>query len=175
MNKIVVELSDEGIDKAIKKIEQYQRKIIKQAKSFGKRVAEEIGQNAEVRFSSSIVNDLKSGGSEMVDADITVTGRNGKYVVTARGKDVAFVEFGAGVYHNGTAGSSPHERGVELGMTIGSYGKGLGKSKSWGFYANEGDKTSLVITRGTPATMPMYRATQDIKQDLLRIAREVFR
>lgn len=38
-----------------------------------------------------------------------------------------FIEFGAGIHYNGSAGSSPHPKGNEFGYTIGSYGKGLGK------------------------------------------------
>ena len=36
-------------------------------------------------------------------------------------------EFGSGVYHNGSVGTSPNPYGDDLGLTIGSYGKGHGK------------------------------------------------
>jgi hypothetical protein len=81
------------------------------------------------------------------------------------------VEFGAGVYHNGSVGSSPHPKGVELGYTIGSYGKGYGKGRAWGYY----DNGELRITRGTPAKMPMYTATQSIINKAVSIAREVWK
>lgn len=43
------------------------------------------------------------------------------------GRELLFIEFGAGIHYNGSAGSSPHPKGNEFGYTIGSYGKGLGK------------------------------------------------
>lgn len=52
-------------------------------------------------------------------------------LVIAHGQDAIFIEFGTGVYHNGLG--SPHPKGEELGMTIGSYGKHLGLRRTWSF------------------------------------------
>lgn len=102
---------------------------------------------------------------------IDVQNKNKRHVsiIVADGKDAVWVEFGAGVYHNGSVGSSPHPKGVELGYTIGSYGKGYGKGRAWGYYDESG---VLHITRGTPATMPMYNATKSIIDKAVSIARE---
>ena len=80
------------------------------------------------------------------------------------------VEFGAGVYHNGSPGSSPHPHGAELGMTIGGFGKGNGKKEVWGFYENG----ELKLSRGTPARMPMALAITTVCNDIQSIAKEVF-
>ena len=80
-------------------------------------------------------------------------------------------KFGAGVYHNGSVGSSPNPFGNDLGFTIGSYGKGYGKKQAWGYYDENGD---LVITRGTPASMPLYNAAQEVMRKAVEIAKEVF-
>ncbi len=86
-----------------------------------------------------------------------------------RGEDVAFVEFGAGVHYNGTG--SPHPLGVELGYTIGSYGHGQGTQDHW-WYEDENGIT--VISYGTEATMPMYKADQHIRNNFVDIAKRVF-
>ena len=86
-----------------------------------------------------------------------------------RGEDVAFVEFGAGVHYNGTG--SPHPLGVELGYTIGSYGHGQGTQDHW-WYEDENGIT--VISYGTEATMPMYKADMEIRQKFADIAKNVF-
>ena len=57
-----------------------------------------------------------------------------------------------------------------MGYTIGSYGKGLGKRKVWGYY-RDGE---LILTHGTPATMPMYNALKQACDNIWSIAREVF-
>jgi hypothetical protein len=48
---------------------------------------------------------------------------------------------------------------------------GNGSKQIWGYYADNGD---LVLTRGTKATMPMYNASQEIINNVVRIAKEVF-
>lgn len=88
------------------------------------------------------------------------------------GKDLFFIEFGAGTSYNGDVGSSPHPKGEEFGFTIGSYGKGYGARKVWGYYADSGE---LVLTRGVKATMPVYSAEMEIISSVLKVAREVFR
>ena len=90
--------------------------------------------------------------------------------VIAEGEDAVWCEFGAGVYHNGSAGSSPNPYGKDLGFTIGNYGKGYGKRTAWGYF----EDGELVITRGTPASMPMYNAVQEVARKAIEIAREVF-
>lgn len=170
MVNIKIDLSSESIDKAIKEIEKYKKKIYRKSEEFTRRVAEEIGDNASVRFNNSIVNDLIDGTSTYADVDVSIDGMGNTFTVKASGKEVAFIEFGSGVYHNGSAGTSPHPKGVEMGVTIGSYGYGYGARKAWA-YKEDGN---ILITRGTPSTMPMYRAMQDVKLDLIRIAKEVF-
>lgn len=87
------------------------------------------------------------------------------------GKELLFIEFGAGVYYNGAAGSSPHPKGGEFGYVIGSYGKGHGKQKIWGYYADTGE---LVLTHGVEATMPMYKASLEIADKIVDVAKKVF-
>ena len=89
----------------------------------------------------------------------------------ASGEDAIWAEFGAGVYHNGSAGASPHPKGSEFGFTIGGYGYGQGKKAVWGFY--EGDE--LMLTHGAPASMPMYRSVQWVCDEIYKIAKEVFK
>lgn len=87
------------------------------------------------------------------------------------GKELLFIEFGSGVYYNGAAGSSPHPKGEEFGYVIGSYGKGHGVQKVWGYYADSGE---LVLTHGVEATMPMYKASLEITHNVIKIAKDVF-
>jgi hypothetical protein len=54
---------------------------------------------------------------------------------------------------------------------IGEYGKGQGKQKAWGYY-DENDE--LVITRGNPAAMPMWYASEEIKNSVLKVVKEVY-
>ena len=167
----VIKISLDEIENAIKELEQYEKDMLNKIEIFRQRLADEINDEAQSLFNNSIVNDLIDGGSRSAEVTVTTTHKKNVSVVIAYGTDAVWVEFGAGVYHNGSVGSSPHPMGVKLGYTIGSYGKGRGKGRAWGYYENG----ELNITRGTPATMPMYNAMKSIIAKADSIAREVWK
>lgn len=167
----ISDLSEESIDQAIQEIEKYKKSFEKNCKTLCNRLAERIMDEAQRGFSGAIVDDLtaKSGGAKTANVAVSVEEKDGGYTVVANGEDAVWVEFGSGVHHNGAVGSSPNPYGLELGFTIGGFGKN-GVRDSWGFYENG----ELKITHGTPASMPMYRAVQTAIQDLDKLAKEVF-
>ncbi len=167
---IAFELSDKGISDALKQLRAYRLDIETKTKELQKRIAERISQEALANFAGAVCDDLVNGGTRSASVSISVETGETTSVVIASGTDAVFCEFGAGVYHNGAAGSSPHPKGAELGMTIGSFGKGHGARRAWGYY--EGD--TLVLTRGTPASMPMYNAYKAVCEEIYTIAKEVF-
>jgi hypothetical protein len=172
MAKVIkFKLDAKSIGEAIKELEKYEEDIKVKTDILRKRLADELATEAQMLFNSAVVDDLITGGSRSVSVSVTVSESGDISIVTADGEDAVWVEFGAGVYHNGSVGSSPHPKGVELGYTIGSYGKGYGKGRAWGYY----DNGELRITRGTPAKMPMYTATQSIINKAVSIAREVWK
>lgn len=174
MSKTVIKFSlgDKDIDRAISEVNKFKRDFRKKVDTYRKRIAEEIAVQASLNFGNSIVDDVIKGNSpHKADVQVSVSDRGSVTVIVAEGEDAVWCEFGSGVYHNGSVGSSPNPYGSELGFTIGSYGKGYGKKQAWGYYDEDGE---LVITRGTPATMPMYNAAQEVLRKSVEIAREVF-
>jgi hypothetical protein len=173
MSKTTIEigLNVASINKAIQDLEKHRQDVMQKSELFRRRVAELISDYSASGFNGAIVDDItpKSGGARVANVSMSVEDGDKVSVVIASGEDAVWVEFGAGVYHNGAAGSSPNPYGQELGFTIGGYGTN-GTKKTWGFY--EGDQ--LIITHGTPATMPMYNAVQRVVRDIDTIAREVF-
>jgi len=116
---------------------------------------------------------IESGSDTEHNSQIRVTSLKG-YAhadLIVEGKEILFIEFGAGVYYNGSAGLSPHPKGEEFGFLIGSYGKGYGAQKVWGYYADSGE---LVLTHGTRATMPMYNAFLKMYEEAPKIVKKVF-
>ena len=163
-------LSEHDIDRAIRELEQYKQDIIRKTELLRKKIAEKLADEARSGFAGAIVDDLLRGGVKTAEVEVTVNPGDNISVIIAKGKDAVWVEFGAGVYHNGSAGSSPHPKGSELGLTIGGYGKGRGKRQVWG-YRKDGE---LKLTHGTPAVMPMYNAMKIVCDEIADIAREVF-
>ncbi len=172
MKTIKISLCAADIDRALKELSDYKKSLAEKTEIFRKRVAEELKDYAKQLFDAA-EEDIISGGNDGLEpVDVKVEEREGGLsVVLASGPDAVFIEFGAGVYHNGAAGSSPHPKGREFGYTIGGYGKGFGKRKAWGYRDKSGQ---LIVTRGTEAMMPMLNAADRCAEIAARIAREVF-
>lgn len=167
-------LSESEISRALKELAEYKQEILRKTELLREKVAERLKDEAHSGFSGAVVDEqiLKGGSAspKYAQVDVSVDNRGSVTVVVAKGEDAVWVEFGAGVYFNGSPGSSPHPRGAELGMTIGGFGKGNGKKETWGFY----EDGELKLSRGTPARMPMSRAVTTVCNDIQEIAKEVF-
>lgn len=122
---------------------------------------------ARIGFESA----MHDGGNDVTVAETGEWIDDHTIAVNATGSMIAFIEFGSGVYYNGAAGSSPHPKGVELGMLIGEYGKGQGKKNTWFFYDSTG---AAVATHGNPPAMAMWDASQQMREQITTIARSVF-
>ena len=165
MSKKIIQckLGMQDIDRAIKELKAYKQEFLKKEKQLLERLAEIGVREASVRFTTAMYDGTN-------DVSVSLDTTNNGYAIVAKGQAVAFIEFGAGVYHNtGEPYPNPRPEGI---VGIGEYGKGKGKQKAWG-YKNENDE--VVITRGNPAAMPMWYASEEMKQSILKVAREVFR
>ena len=105
--------------------------------------------------------------------DVKSFGDTAMAKLVCEGREILFIEFGAGVSANYPVdvGGTKHPLGDEFGYLIGTYGMGNGAKQVWGYYSESGE---LVLTRGTKATMPMYHADQAIILMAEEIIREVF-
>jgi len=169
--KITIGLSEQDIDRAIRELAQYETEFKQKVELLREKVADRLAVEAQSGFNGAVVDDLIEGGQKFADVKVSVNNRGNLSVIVADGEDAVWVEFGAGVYHNSSPGSSPHPNGAELGFTNRYFGSGRGKQQMWRFKNDDGER---VWTHGTPATMPMYRAVQTVCDDIQSIAREVF-
>ena len=173
MGKKVIKciLSTDSIQKAIDQLREYERDIKRKTERLRERIANRLAADIDRGFDTATVDDIIRGGSpRTADVRVIIESHNPVTLVIARGEDAVWVEFGAGVFYNAPAGASPHPKGDSLNFKIGEYGKGHGKQRAWGYYSDG----ELIITRGTPAKMPMARAVGAVAEDIASIAREVF-
>lgn len=174
MNKtITIDVFDPAsIDAAVWEIKAYSQRIQRKTDELRERIAYFIAKDASAVFNTAVAEDDMREGviTGSVEVSVEPQGDN-TTVIIASGKDAVFMEFGAGVYYNGAVGSSPNPWGTGLGFTIGSYGKGNGAKEVWGYLGSDG---KIHLTRGTPASMPLYKAVQSVSRDIVKIAREVF-
>ena len=138
-----------------------------------RRLAELGCTRAKLDFSNAIYDGEN-------DVEVNIKPIDNGYAVVASGNAVMFIEFGAGVYYNGS-GSYPGE--LEPGVVgIGEYGQGRGKNNWWYYSGPLGNGTGepstkvpgLNITHGNPPAAAMYHAKREVQDAKDRIANEVF-
>lgn len=160
--KIVVPLSESGIQKIQDELMVYRKWQEEKARELAERLAALGATVASIRFSRAVYTGKK-------DVEVTVEALTNGYKVKADGESVLFIEFGSGV----TYGYGHPEAG-EFGMGPGTYPDGKGHwddPKGWYLPKSAGGGHTF----GNPPAMPMYEARKAIEQELPRIVKEVFR
>lgn len=155
--EITIDLTVESINKAIKEIEKFQKEVETRLDLLCKRLAE---------LGVSVVADdygYTRGGEITVDWEKVEDG----YLVTAAGKGVMFLEFGAG----DEAGTGFMGEDVPVDTAPGSWSSTHGKQYSEkGYWVWNGHVFTSVAPRSG-----MYFASERIKQEVESVAREVFK
>ena len=155
-------LSSKSIDKAIKELRAYRDSLDAKKDKLFEELANIGVKEASLRFTTAIYDGVN-------DSSVTLETIQNGYCIRAEGRAVAFIEFGAGVYHNPSEPyPDPRPEGI---VGIGEYGKGLGKRQAWGFRDESGE---LVITHGNPAAMPMWYASEEMRRAIKNKFKEVF-
>lgn len=159
---IKMSLSSKSIQDGIEELKAYRKSFKAKVGKLLEELANIGVKEASVRFTTAIYDGVN-------DSHVTLETIPGGYSIVAEGKAVAFIEFGAGVYHNpGEPYPDPRPDGI---VGIGEYGKGHGKQQAWGFRDESGE---LVITRGNPAAMPMWYASEEMRDSIKAKFVEVF-
>lgn len=160
--------SEKSLRKAAKKVRAYQNKLLANNKEFVKDLAV-VGLDEASKYLDVIAEDYAKPSFSTLQPHVYNGDKKGTMSTTIRlqGEQAVFVEFGAGVYYNGNPHGSPHPWGVELGFTIGDYGMHQGLKKAW---VHDGH-----LYKGTPAAMPLFHASEAIKQNARVLAMVDFR
>mgnify|MGYP003424934641 FL=1 len=172
MKTVKVPLSQRGIDTLLREIESYTVWLKERSQVLLDRLAQAGFEVASARFAKAAYDGTN-------DASVSMETRSeGVRAVVAVGASVLFVEFGTGVTY-----PDNHPQAAELGMKRGEYGQGHGKQSSWGYYGDPGtngvvkmkkDGSTVVITHGNPANMPMYETVKELEAMLPELVKEVF-
>ena len=172
MKTVKVPLSQRGIDTLLREIESYTVWLKERSQVLLDRLAQAGFEVASSRFAKAAYDGTN-------DASVSMETRSeGVRAVVAVGASVLFIEFGTGVTY-----PDNHPQAAELGMKRGEYGQGHGKQSSWGYYGDPGtngvvkmkkDGSTVVITHGNPANMPMYETVKELEAMLPDLVKEVF-
>ena len=159
---ITMSLSSQSIGDAIKQMKLFRKYLALKADELVEALARIGIKEASVRFTTAMYDGVN-------DSQVTLDAIKNGYCIKAEGRAVAFIEFGTGVYYNpGEPYPNPRPDGI---VGIGEYGKGYGKRNAWGYKDEAGE---LVITRGSPAAMPMWYASEEMRSAVLQKFVEVF-
>ena len=167
----------ESIKEAKKKIAGYKRRLQNRTKKLAERLAE-LGATYARDYFEAVVYDIDYYDGEPLEVtNIMVTAyedesdkQTTRFTISAWGKDVAFIEFGAGVHFNG-GGDPYHETRPDGIVGIGQYGQGRGKQQSWSYKGADGLSRR---TSGTPEQPGMWLSAQEMRSNIEKIAKEVF-
>lgn len=175
-----ITLSPASVAACIVDLKSYARSIEWKCETLRRRVALLMADVARKGFAGAIVDDLTEQtqdaigeGPREAHVNVTVEWDGDGALVVAHGTDAIWVEFGAGVFHNGSVGQSPNPLSAQngLGFTIGGYSRKEPKDKEkWAFVENG----QTLWSYGTPANMPLYHAVLAARDQIADIAREVF-
>lgn len=115
------------------------------------------------------------------ESSITVqlpTVNNNTMTIEVSGEKILFIEFGTGIVY-----PNDHPKAQEFGMIRGEYGQGKGSNRTWAYYGEKGtngqllretEKGDLYLTHGNPANRPVYNGAEEMRKNIIRIAKEVF-
>lgn len=172
MKTVKVPLSQRGIDTLLREIESYTVWLKERSQVLLDRLAQAGFEVASARFAKAAYDGTNDASVSMETRD------DGVRAVVAVGASVLFIEFGTGVTY-----PDNHPQAAELGMKRGEYGQGHGKQSSWGYYGDPGTNgvvkmkkngSTVVITHGNPANMPMYETVKELEAMLPELVKEVF-
>lgn len=170
------DLSVSGIEALRKELEKYRNSLTYKARLLAEKLAE-IG----IKVAEEKIGESALGKYVSIKTDITEEQAGCKAILTATGETkhsegyapfntLLAIEFGAGIYHN----KIPNPNADKFGLGVGTFPGQIHAFEDYWFYWNEKEKKWLP-THGVKATMPMHQAGMEIQQNIVKIAKEVFK
>lgn len=157
--KVIVEIDPVSIRDAVKILEAYKKFAEKKSEELMLRLAAIGLDTARVRFEMGAVE-----GNEAPDTWVEPTETGFKII--AQGKDVYFIEFGAG----DAAGNHPDRATAPVDTYPGSFSaKNTQEYVKYGSWHHQKKKYTEIQPQ-----MPMYYAAREIERNVEKIAKEVF-
>ena len=164
---IVIRMNSASINDAIKELEKLHEDFLRKLDLFVRvltndgvaiallAIRQSVGSNGDAQIAVGL-NNL----GDIVEAEIQMIG-----------DEAVFIEFGAGIYYNPT--DPPHAKKVSPQMGVGTYpGQRHAYESGWFYYDAQGKKQ---YTHGTYATSPLYRASENYRNNAIKTALQIFR
>lgn len=164
--KITIGLSQSSINQAVKDIQAYKERLLRKLELFTTMLENDGIEIAKAWVGASMGD---STDAYVYGTQVDRSGNICRAKIMMTGKDVLFIEFGAGIYYNS---SDPPHAG-EFGYGVGTYPNQTHALEDSWWYEDEFGQSKM--SRGTQATYPMYHAAENIRNEAIKKALEVFR
>lgn len=164
--KITFDIFDPAsIQRAAQEIRNYSKWVQNKTEELAKRLSEYGLRRVQVGYAAALYDVDKT----QRDVTLTVEERgNGQYAIVAYGFDVLLLEFGSGVKYG-----SGHPLDGEFGMGQGTF-PGQTHVPNPGYWWYKGEDGKSYFSVGNAPSMVMYLTGMELRNELIRIAREVF-
>lgn len=170
------DMSVNGIDSLIRELQKYKDDLPNKCK---KLVSELLQSGVEV--SKARISDSPLGKYVTVTTNLSSEKMGCKGILLAKGavkeqdgyapfSILLAIEFGAGIHYNPT----PNPNADKFGLGVGTFPGQIHAYEDFWFYWDENTQ-EWKPTHGVKATMPMYSADMEIIQNVVKVAKEVFR
>ena len=170
------DMSVKGLDSLIRELQKYKDDLPNKC---NKLVSELLQKGVEV--SKARISDSPLGKYVTVTTNISSEKMGCKGILLAKGavkeqegyapfSILLAIEFGAGIHYNPT----PNPNADKFGLGVGTFPGQIHAYEDFWFYWDE-NAQEWKHTHGVKATMPMYSADMEIIQNIVKIAKQVFR
>lgn len=165
-------LDPKEIDQAIKELRKFNLGIKDKLAEFFNILLEDGRTEAVERLNSTIGDSVQG----IITSDVIMMGGDDlRAVITLMGKDALFIEFGAGIAYNT---GMQHPYADKFGYGVGTYPSKHPPNKAmnpgYWYYREEGND-KVVRSIGTQASMPIFYASETMRNNAIRRAMEVFK
>lgn len=172
MNKVIkCKLDVDSIDNAIKEIQAYKKSITDKVEDLMNALLQDGLAESAQRLASTAgdSHDAVTNKQIVLKTEDTVVA-----TIFLEGPDALFIEFGAGIYYNN---GNSHPKAAEFGYYIGSYPSEHPPNRAInpGYWWYKGDDGGKHLSFGTQASMPIYYASESIRNNAVQRAIEIFR
>lgn len=155
-------LNPASIDAAVQELRDYAKWVERKAEALAKRLAAYGLTQVRIGYNAAAYPQDRH-----IEVSVESRGEN-TYAIVASGRDVLFLEFGAGVRYGGG-----HPLNGDLGMGPGTYpGQTHVPNPGYWWYTGEDGESHYSV--GNAPSMVMYLTGMELEREFVRIAREVF-
>ena len=162
----MIRIDFDSIHTLEKSLEDYEKDLVGKSDEVCKKLCEFGKEEADANFKEALYSGIN-------DATVRTEPIDDGHSVIAEGTSVLFIEYGTGI------NTAPHSVPK---YARGGYGQHKGLQKGWVYYGEAGNngspsksKSGKVYTKGDPANECMYQASEEMNDNVMRIAREVFK